>query len=114
MHDPMQNSHSDMCLHRWLTKVDRHWLTSYHSHAGEDMHDLQLSAVLHDLAAEAGRGLQIGAANLQLDISEWSEGQSHSQTLTFLGTESAKVGVLLLCFATQAFNNCEWCCFNVG
>ena len=70
------------------------------------MHDLQLSAVLHDLAAEAGRGLQMGAAYIQLDISEWSEGQSHSQTLTFLGAGSAKVGIFLLCFAAQPFDSC--------
>ena len=59
--------------------------------AGEDMHDLQLSAVLYDLAAEAGQGRQVGAAKVQLDISGWSEGQSHAQILTFLAADSAKV-----------------------
>ncbi|KAK9864527.1 hypothetical protein WJX84_002714 [Apatococcus fuscideae] len=67
--------------------------------SGEDMHELRLIAVLHDLAAEAGRGLQVGTAEVQLDISDWSEGHPHSQMLTFLGANSAEVTQLEISFA---------------
>ena len=73
------------------------------------MHDLQLSAVLHDLAAEAGQGREVGAARVQLDISEWSEGQSHAQMLTFLAADSAEVCKPLLHLANP-FHLIAVCC----
>ena len=61
--------------------------------AGENMHDVQLSAVLFDLAAEAGRGLRVAEAIVCLDISDWPEGQSHQQEITFVNSESAEVRI---------------------
>ena len=55
------------------------------------MDDVQLEAVLFDLAAEAGRGLRVGQAVTHLDISKWSEGQSHEEHLVFLDDKSAEV-----------------------
>ena len=55
------------------------------------MDNVQLDAVLFDLAAEAGRGLRLGQAAAHLDISKWSEGQSHEQELVFLDQQSSEV-----------------------
>ena len=59
--------------------------------AGEGMHDLQLDAILYDLAAEAGKGHRVGQAVTHVAISKWTEGQPHEQTMTFLDEESTEV-----------------------
>ncbi len=57
------------------------------------MDNVQLDAILFDLAAEAGRGLRVGQAVTHLNISKWSEGQSHEETMVFLDQDSTEVEV---------------------